>query len=79
MTWLPKAFPSLEETENVLEPGGQDQMQLKVTGLDEVERFLQQEPVARAIREFNMRLMKKGASVYGRYHCLDLADVILAT
>ena len=78
MDFLPQAFPTLQETDDVFEPGGHDQMHLKVLGLGEVARFLEQKAVIATIRLFNLRLMKKGASVYGRYHCLDLADKLLS-
>ncbi|MGE0816177.1 MAG: GIY-YIG nuclease family protein [Vicinamibacterales bacterium] len=75
MTWLRDNFPTLFERDELLEPGGHDQMNLIVTGADEIRRFLQQPDVVTAIRTFNFRLMKKGAcSMYSRYHCLDLAD-----
>lgn len=58
-------------------PGGQDQICLTVDA-NEVEKFLELEPVRQAIRVFNMRLIRKGATIYTRYHCFDLSDVLLS-
>lgn len=78
MAPLTELFPSIDETDNLLGPGGHDQMHLHITGKSEIEGFLREDAVARAMRLFNLRLMKKGPSVYGRYHCLELADRILS-
>ncbi len=77
LTLLSK-IPFLEITENFYEPGGHDQINLVIQGNESTEIFLQQSAVILAIRLFNMRLMKKGACVYSRYHCFDLADRLLS-
>jgi hypothetical protein len=78
LKWLEEHFPTIAETDNLLEPGGHDQINLIVSGAVEVRRFLEQPPVVAAMRLFNLRLMKKGGcSMYSRYHCLDLADRLL--
>jgi hypothetical protein len=66
-------FQTLWGTEHRYRPGGADQVNLRVA-LEEAEAFLADPVVLQAIRLFNLRLMKKGPCVYGRYHCMDLAD-----
>lgn len=43
---------------------------------NDVEKLLELEPGRQAIRVFNMRLKRKGATIYNRYHCFDLSDVM---
>lgn len=71
---LLEKFPSLEATEHFYEPGGQNQINLVIEGAESAEIFMQQKEIVSAMRLFNLRLMKKGACAYSRYHCMDLAD-----
>lgn len=57
--------------------GGPDQFTIEVRGLEDALRLLQDKNVVLAIKTFNLRQMQKGATVYGRYHCIDLARLIL--
>ena len=77
LSLLQEKFPLLETTENFYEPGGQDQINLIVQGADSAKTFMQQREIISAIRLFNLRLMKKGACIYSRYHCMDLADRLI--
>jgi hypothetical protein len=79
LSWLLNKFPSLETTDHFYEPGGQDQIHLIIQGAKSAETFLQQKEIISAVRLFNLRLMKKGACVYRRYHCMDLADRLICT
>lgn len=69
-------YPTSECTNHYYEPGGHDQLHFDVPLVDSL-RFIDEPIVQACIRTFNLRLMKKGACVYGRYHCLDLADHLL--
>ncbi len=71
---LLEKFPSLEATDHFYEPGGYDQINLEIQGAESAEIFMRQKEIVSAMRLFNLRLMKKGACVYSRYHCMDLAD-----
>ena len=73
---LKSLFPTLELTELVYKTGGQDQLNV-VLSIQEFEEFLYHPPVSDAIKEFNLRLMRKGGCVFNRYHCLDFADEVL--
>ena len=79
LSLLQEKFPLLETTENFYEPGGQDQINLIVRGADLAKTFMQQREIISAMRLFNLRLMKKGACIYSRYHCMDLADRLIHT
>jgi hypothetical protein len=58
-------------------PGGQDQVNVYVEELGNVLNVLHNPYILEAIRLFNLRLMRKGANWYYRYHCFDLADRLL--
>ncbi len=77
LSLLQEKFPLLEVTNNFYEPGGQDQINLIVQGTDSAKTFMQQREIISAMRLFNLRLMKKGACIYSRYHCMDLADRLI--
>lgn len=70
---LSDLFPSIGTTDLRYKPGGADQVNV-IVAAEEAEPFLQHPLVSKAVRLFNLRLMKKGPCTYGRYHCMDLAD-----
>ncbi|PYE53294.1 GIY-YIG nuclease family protein [Deinococcus yavapaiensis] len=53
---------------------GEDHVFLFAPTITSVERAFQDETVVQAMRAFNMRLLRKGPTVFYRYHCFDLAD-----
>jgi hypothetical protein len=57
-------------------PGGQDQISFVVPS-STFHSFIVLQAVQKAIRIFNLRLMRKGATVYNRYHSFDLSRRIL--
>lgn len=59
--------------------GGPDQINLIAKGSITLQRLLEDERIVRAVRLFNLRLMKKGPCTFSRYHCMDLADRLLPT
>lgn len=69
-------YPFVDNTDNKYIPGGQDQTSFDVP-LVSLRSFLAETSVILAIRTLNLRLMKKGACAYGRFHCMDLADKVL--
>lgn len=68
---------SLETNDHFYKRGGPDQFVIVVEGIEDALKLLQDENVVLAIKTFNLRQMQKGATVYGRYHCIDLAKLIL--
>ena len=70
---------SLDIIDHYYPRGGPDQFRLDVTGLDDALKLLSDNKVIESIKTFNLRQMQKGATVYGKYHCIDLAREILRT
>lgn len=57
--------------------GGPDQFKLSVKGIEDALLVLKDSRIISAIKTFNLRLMQKGATVYGIHHCIDLAKYLL--
>ncbi len=57
------------------EPGGQDQISFFIPS-SIFHSFISLEAVQKAIRIFNLRLMRKGATIFNRYHSFDLSRKI---
>jgi hypothetical protein len=79
LSLLLEKYPALEVTDHYYEPGGQDQVNLEIRSASIASKIIRLKEVVSAARLFNLRLMKKGACVYSRYHCLDLADRLIRT
>lgn len=58
------------------EPGGQDQVSFVIPS-SIFHNFIAINAVQKAIKTFNLRLMRKGATIYNRYHSFDLSRRIL--
>lgn len=58
------------------EPGGQDQISFAIPS-SIFHNFIAINAVQKAIKTFNLRLMRKGATIYNRYHSFDLSRRIL--
>ena len=90
--WLSKnkLFEKYSETElldkyhtltfgnRIYESGGQDQQQIIISEIEFFD-FLYDRPISDAIKDFNLRLMRKGGCMFNRYHCFDLADEAVRT
>jgi hypothetical protein len=57
-------------------PGGRDQTCLFIATAEVALSTLKLPGVLSAIRDFNLRLMRKGPCIYGRNHCPQLADLV---
>lgn len=68
---------SLYINDHFYKRGGPDQFLIEVQEIEDALKLLQDETVVLAIKTFNLRQMQKGATVYGRYHCIDLAKQLL--
>jgi len=73
---LKEKYTTLDLSDHFYEPGGQDQQNLIIGGV-EFLNLLDDVPIMDAIKEFNLRLMRKGGCIFNRYHCFDLADEAL--
>ena len=76
---LARRHPLVGIYDHTYAPGGPDQINLDAQGSSALQRLLEDETIVSAIRLFNLRLMKKGPCRFSRYHCMDLADRLLAT
>lgn len=74
---LLKRYPSARAFDHRYAPGGPDQTNLKVP-VKAAKAFIREPEVSSAIRLFNLRLMQKGPCTYGRFHCMDLADLLVS-
>jgi len=73
---LYERFPSVIPRNRRYKPGGTDQLRGYICA-DEFKEFVTVPDILSAIRQFNHRLMQRGPCIYGRYHCMDLADGLL--
>ena len=82
---LPKSYllrkilkiKSLSISNHFYQRGGPDQFSVEVTGIQDALKLLDNDKIVMAIKTFNLRQMQKGATIYGKYHCVDLAKLIL--
>ncbi len=56
---------------------GSDQIMIHATTLPVIESLVADHRIRQAAAVLNMRLMRKGPTVYSRFHCIDLADRVL--
>jgi hypothetical protein len=75
---LRESYPTASISDHHYKPGGDDQLNLQIDGAGAALKLLEDPNIVRAIRLFNLRLMKKGSCTYARYHCMDFADVLLS-
>lgn len=77
LTGLKRRYPNVWIDSHQYKPGGPDQVNLGIEDTDMALKLIKDDDIMRAIRLFNLRLMKKGACVYSRNHCLSLADKLI--
>ena len=77
-TEFSKQFETIVFPEGILESGGQDQMSIAIAGYEFFKLFEIKE-IKDAIKDFNLRLLRKGGCIWNRYHSFDLADKALDT
>lgn len=75
---LKARHPGVEERVCSYRTAGYDQVSLDCLSLDALSSLLIDPAVQRASAHFNLRLMRKGAAMFSRYHCVDLATTVLA-
>jgi hypothetical protein len=71
-------FPNgfLEFDDFTYKPGGFDQSNIIVNGLNNAMEFLSNRTAVESIRKFNISLMRKGPNAWAQNHCPQLADEI---
>lgn len=74
-----KTYKSLSIYDTNYRAAGADQICFEFSDLDEFKNFLQTETKAtQSIKEMNLRLMRKGGTIYSPYHCFNLINDVLA-
>ncbi len=74
---LCKKYKSLEVYESNYRAAGADQIRLQFTDLQEFKNImLTENEIITSIKEMNLRLMRKGGTIYSPFHCFDLANDI---
>jgi predicted GIY-YIG superfamily endonuclease len=75
---MQQKFQTLEFIDVIHFSGGQDQLCARLYYV-EFFKFLDIPEINLAIKDFNLRLMRKGGCMWNRNHCFDLADEALRT
>jgi hypothetical protein len=71
-------YKTLEAAPSNYRAAGADQVLFHFADLNELEDILLTEPeIVRSIKELNLRLMRKGGTIYAMYHCFNLAKDVL--
>ncbi|HEY8657802.1 MAG TPA: GIY-YIG nuclease family protein [Hanamia sp.] len=74
---LYKKYKSLEINESNYRAAGVDQIRLNFTDLQELEKILLTEnEIVMSIKEMNLRLMRKGGTIYSPFHCFDWSQYV---
>jgi len=71
-------YKALIFSDAIYRSGGQDQLRVELSEMEFLD-FLDDIPIRDAIKEFNLRLMRKGGCMFNRYHCFDVADQAFRT
>ena len=75
---LCEKYKELALYESNYRAAGGDQICFDFQNLEEFEKFFDSEnKIIDSIKEMNLRLMRKGGTIYSPYHCFDLAKDVL--
>jgi hypothetical protein len=75
---LKRAFPFVEIVHRGYRDAGRNQVSLHVYKNAPMEKLLGDPGVSKAAAMLNLRVMRKRATIYGKYHCTQLANRALA-
>lgn len=70
-------FSTMIVNDHYYKSGGRDQFNIFLHNKDEALSILDDTIFLSAAKSFNLRNMRRGAHVYARYHCMNLADLLL--
>jgi hypothetical protein len=71
-------YKTLEVEGSNYRAAGADQVRFHFSDLNELEKMLLNETkIINSIKELNLRLMRKGGTIYSPFHCFDLAKDVL--
>ncbi|NMM26054.1 MAG: GIY-YIG nuclease family protein [Glaciimonas sp.] len=71
---LLKAFPFIEIVRTGYRDAGQHQISLQTYGGAPMEQLLTDPGISKAAAVLALRVMRKRATIYGKYHCVELAN-----
>ena len=74
---LVKIYPFVEVVRRGYRDAGQHQVTLHVQGNDAMAELLADESVSKAAAVLALRVMRKRATIYAKFHCPQLADLAL--
>ncbi|MDO8455667.1 MAG: GIY-YIG nuclease family protein [Burkholderiaceae bacterium] len=75
---LAKAFPFLRVERSCYRDAGQHQLRIHCDGGAPMEQLLTDPGIAKAAAVLVLRVMRKRATIYGKYHCAQLANLALS-
>ncbi|MPR36121.1 GIY-YIG nuclease family protein [Salmonirosea aquatica] len=76
---LHRKYSTMRIFESKYRAGGSDQVRFEFSNLIEFESFLTTNSlIINSIKNFNLRLMRKGGTIYSPFHCFDLVRDILS-
>jgi len=71
-----RAHPGIWCSESGYRAAGSDQLTIHAYSLPVVEALIADPRIRQAAAALNLRLMRKGPTVYSKFHCIDLVDRI---
>ena len=74
---LVKIYPFVDVVRRGYRDAGQHQVTLHVQGNDAMAELLADESVSKAAAMLALRVMRKRATIYAKFHCPQLADLAL--
>ncbi len=72
------SFPFIEVFETSYRDAGQHQLSLETRGISNLPKLLNDESIQIASAHLNLRVMRKRATIYSKYHCNDLSKQCVA-
>ena len=75
---LAKAFPFVEVVRRGYRDAGQHQVSLHIYDGGPMEQLLVDPGISKAAAVLSLRVMRKRATIYGKYHCVQLANRALS-
>ena len=70
-------YPQAYLSDSAYTAVGLDQLTLHIQGLATLQDILNDPAILAAARLLNLHLMRKRINLYARYHCFDLADLLV--
>ena len=72
-----KAHPNTSLERTAYRAGGGDQLHIEITSFAQAQHLLKDPTIINAAKLLNLRLMRKGGTIYSRFHSFALADLVV--